>query len=186
MSREDHKRYFEILEINPGASFREIENAYLHLKKLYSTDSIVISPIADEFSKKRKKEILKQIEEAYIKLKGLLKSENSKSIYHEEFLASDNDAEVEKADSISFSGPVLRKIRKKLGIQLFEIRLNTKIRLEILKNIELEKFDNLPQEVYLKGLIRSYASCLLLNPEKVVDDYIRRYREWKRKIEEKA
>lgn len=185
MSREDPKRYFEILELDSDASLREIENAYVRLKKLYSNDSMVISPVIDEFSNKRKKEILQQIEEAYLRLKILLNNDNINSI-HEESLTSDNTSGGEKFDNTPYAGPVLKQIREKLGIQLHEISLNTKIRVEILENIELEKFDALPQEVYLKGHLRNYASCLLLNPKKVSDDYLKRYKEWKRGIEEKA
>lgn len=186
MSREDHKKYFEILELNPDASMLEIKNAYIRLKKLYSSDSIVISPIADEFSEKMRQEILHQIEEAYTKLKILLKNERSKSIYHEKPLVSGEGAQGKEMDSISYSGHVLRQIRKEKGIHLYEIALDTKIRIELLNNIELEKFDALPPEAYLKGHISNYASFLLLNPKKVADDYISRYKAWKMKIKENA
>lgn len=59
--------------------------------------------------------------------------------------------------------------------------METKIRKEILKNIELEKFEDLPQEIYLRGHVRSYAKYLSLNPKKVVDDYLRNYKAWKDK-----
>jgi curved DNA-binding protein CbpA len=45
MTRENLKRYFEILELDSDASFSEVKNAYFRLKRLYSTDSIVIAPI---------------------------------------------------------------------------------------------------------------------------------------------
>lgn len=183
MPEENLKRYFEILELNPDVSWKEIENAYLRLKKLYSTDSMVIFPIFEELSKKRKKEILKQIEEAYTKLRSLSKSEENKKTVHKESPASDRTCEGEVAADTSFTGPVLRQIRKKLGIQLYEIALHTKIRAELLENIELEKFDALPQEVYLRGHLKNYASYLSLNPKKVSDDYMRGYKEWKRSID---
>lgn len=186
MSRKDHKRYFEILELNPDASMLEIKNAYLRLKKLYSSDSIVISPISEEFSEKMRQEILQQIEEAYTKLKVLLKSEYCKSIYNEKPLASGIDAHGKEADITSYGGYVLKQIRKKKGIHLYEVALETKIRIELLNNIELENFDGLPPEPYLKGHISNYASYLLLNPKKVADDYIKRYKVWKKEIKEKA
>ncbi len=68
MADKTLKRYFDVLEISPDASVLEIRNAYLLLKKLYSTDSVVMSPIADEFSKKERREILLQVEEAFDKL----------------------------------------------------------------------------------------------------------------------
>lgn len=180
MSREEYKRYFEILEINPNASLFEIKNAYLRLKKLYSTESMVFAPITEEFPKKKRREILKQIEEAYSKLIALLEDEHE-SVFFEEPSVSDDVPEERKAESISFSGPVLRQIREKLGIQLHEVTLDTKIRVENLENIESEKFKSLPPEPYLKGHIKTYASFLLLNPNKVAEDYLKRYKEWKEK-----
>lgn len=186
MSEKDYKRCFKILEINPDASLSEIKNAYMSLKKLYSSNSIVISPIEDEFSRKKRQEILQQIDEAYTTLMTLLKNKYSNLTYHEKSVVSGHDPKGEEAEDITFSGQVLRQIRKKLGIRLYEVALDTKIRLELLKNIELEKFDSLPHEVYLKGHLSNYAGYLLLNPKKVADDYIRKYKVWKKKTKEKA
>jgi len=186
MSTEDYTKYFDILELSPDASISDIKNAYLRLKKLYSTDSIVISPLADEFSKKRRREIIKQIEKSYLKLMALMENEHRKPTHQRESLVSDNVPEEEKADITSFSGRQLREIRKKLEIQLYEIAMNTKIGIEFLRSIELEKFDALPPEAYLKAYLRSYASCLFLNPKKVADDYLKRYKEWKKEVKEKS
>lgn len=186
MSRKNLKRYFEILELSPDASLFEVKKAYHRLKKLYSTDSIVIAPIADEFSKKKRLKILQQIEEAFTKINELLKDECGKETYLEKSIASDDAPGGEEADRISFSGRVLRQIREKKGIHLYEVALDTKIRMEVLENIELEKFDTLPHEVYLRGHVINYASFLLLNPKKVADDYIKRYKAWKGEIKEKA
>jgi len=187
MSGKTLKRYFEILELDSGASLSEIKNAYLRLKRLYSTDSIVITPIADEFSKKRRLAVLHQIEEAYTKLNEELKDEHQKSTHFgNSGIASKNVSEGEEADNPLFRGDVLRKIREKKGIHLYEIALDTKIRVEILENIEHERFDALPQEVYLKGHVSNYARYLLLDPRKVADDYISRYKTWMADVKKKV
>ena len=178
MSREEYKKYFDVLELGPDASLLEVRNAYARLKKLYSADSEMLSPIADEFPQKQREEILKQIEEAYKNLLGLLKSEQDRMLRPEKPLTSE-DIQKRKEDTAAYSGQRLRQIREKMGIALFDVALDTKIRMELLQNIELEKFDSLPPEVYLKGHISNYASYLLLDAKKVVDDYLRRYRAWK-------
>ncbi|MDQ1353225.1 MAG: hypothetical protein QG657_3531, partial [Acidobacteriota bacterium] len=33
----EYKKYYDVLEINPDASFQEVKNAYWHLKKLYAS-----------------------------------------------------------------------------------------------------------------------------------------------------
>jgi len=187
MSGKTLKRYFETLELDSGASLSEIKNAYIRLKRLYSTDSIVITPIADEFSKKRRLAVLQQIEEAYTRLNEELKGDGQKSTsFGKPGIASENGAEGEDVESVSFSGDVLRQIREKKGIHLYEVALDTKIRVEILENIEHERFDALPQEVYLKGHVSNYARYLFLDSRKVADDYISRYKAWKADAKEKV
>ncbi|MCK4645069.1 MAG: helix-turn-helix domain-containing protein [Candidatus Aminicenantes bacterium] len=183
MLRKEYKKYFDVLEISPDASLSQIKSAYLMLKRLYSAESVVMSPIADEFPYKRRQQILKQIEEAYTALTSLLYHAQNKSSYRGESLTSKGGPEDKKETSTPFSGSVLRQIRKERGIGLYEVALDTKIRVEILENIELERFEVLPQEVYLKGHISVYANYLLLDPKKAADDYIKKYREWKSKIE---
>lgn len=185
MLRKEYKKHFDVLEISLDASLSQIKNAYLRLKRLYSAESVVMSPIADEFPYKRRQKILKQIEEAYTALISLLNHIQNKSSYCGKSLASKNGPKDKKEKGTPFSGPVLRQIRKKRGIGLHEVALDTKIRVEILENIELERFEVLPQEVYLKGHISVYANYLLLDPKKASDDYIKKHREWKSKIEEK-
>lgn len=185
MPEEGLKKYFEILEISPDASLSEIRNAYLHLKKLYATESIVVSPVADEFPKRSRREILKKIENAYTKLVALLENEQSKSVLQRK--PSVSDAPIEKeAEITSFSGEVLRQIREKKGIHLYEVALETKIRIELLKNIELENFGVLPTGIYLKAHLMNYARFLSIDPKKVAEDYIHRYEEWNKESEEKA
>ena len=55
----------------------------------------------------------------------------------------------------------------------------TKIRKQYFEDIEREKFSSLPAEVYLRGYVMEYAKYLSLDPVKVAEDYLNRYREWK-------
>jgi len=184
MAKKELKKYFDILEISPEATLLEIKSAYSRLKKLYSTDSVVISPIEDEFSKEERQKILEQIEEAYTRLMEQIKERQDRLVHHEKpFAAGHNPLEGEDVD-ISYNGQVLKRIREKLGIELFEVSLDTKIRVELLESIEQERFDNLPPEVYLKGHIISYANYLLLDSQKVAEDYIARYRAWEKSNKE--
>ncbi len=179
MTDKKLKKYYDVLEISPDASVLEIRNAYLRLKKLYSTDSVVMSPIADEFSKKERQEILLNVEEAFGKLMENLKSRYSDHNRHARLKPSAGDPEVEKDEDIFYSGPELKKIREKLGIPLFEVSLDTKIRMELLKSIEHERFEALPPGIYLRGHLINYANYLRLNAKKVAGDYMEKYKSWK-------
>jgi len=71
MNREKYREYFEILEVPIDSSFEEVKKSYKHLKKLYSKDSFVFSPIEKELSDEEKTKILIKIEEAYLILETL-------------------------------------------------------------------------------------------------------------------
>jgi cytoskeletal protein RodZ len=47
--------------------------------------------------------------------------------------------------------------------------------------IEEEAFEKLPALVYLKGFLKSYAQSLGLDPQKVVEEYLRLIEESKKK-----
>jgi cytoskeletal protein RodZ len=47
--------------------------------------------------------------------------------------------------------------------------------------IEEEAFEKLPTLVYLKGFLKVYAQSLGLNPQKVVEEYLRLVEESKKK-----
>lgn len=81
-------------------------------------------------------------------------------------------------------GRTLKKLREKLGIGVHEIAVKTKISYKILVNIELERFEKLPEAGYLRWHVMSYAKALSLNPRKIADEYMKRYRHWKSKQEE--
>jgi hypothetical protein len=182
MPREELKRYFDILELNPSASLRDVQNAYWRLKKLYAEESSALAPLADEFPERMRKKVLRQVEDAYAKLQAALKSELPKSISIIPVEPSAEKAPQEKPiEQTTFSGPALREVRERLGIRLDDISKLIKLRVELLKNIEQEKFDALPEPSYLKGQLKSLAGCLLLNPDKVAEDYLKRYQERKSK-----
>ncbi len=186
MSDKELKKYFDILEISPDASVQEIRNAYMRLKKLYSSDSVVLYPIADEFSKQERQRILQQVDDAYGKLMESFKDKPGIQSGPTRRVPRRQELPEEETERESYSGPVLKRLREKMGIQLFEVSLDTKIRMEILENIEEEKFDSLPPEVYLKGHLVNYANYLLLDSKKVADDYVSRYIAWKQAKKEES
>jgi uncharacterized protein YicC (UPF0701 family) len=68
MPKDDLKKLYDVLELRPGAPLRDVHNARLRLRKLYAGDSIVLEPLGEEFTDKKRKKILEQIEEAYAKI----------------------------------------------------------------------------------------------------------------------
>jgi curved DNA-binding protein CbpA len=179
MVKDELKKYFEILELTPDASLRDVHNSYMRLKSLYGTDSIALAPLNEEFPGNKRGALLAQIEEAYAKL---LASKRGKPAHpHPGVPDSEKARASEGIGQASYGGPELREIREASGIGLDDISKELKLRIELLKGMEEEKFEALPEEIYLRVHLKNYAAFLKLNPEKVVEDYIRRYRAWKSK-----
>lgn len=74
------------------------------------------------------------------------------------------------------SGPIgetFRETRNRRKIDLSEVETATRIRARYLRAIENEEWDVLPGGVYTRGFIRTYASFLGLDGERLAEDYRR-------------
>ncbi|MBW2055302.1 MAG: helix-turn-helix domain-containing protein [Deltaproteobacteria bacterium] len=71
------------------------------------------------------------------------------------------------------SGDDLKKMRKTAGIELSEINAVTKISVSILKSMEENRIESLPPGLYLKNFLRLYAETLQIDPQKVIDGYLK-------------
>jgi DnaJ-class molecular chaperone len=71
------------------------------------------------------------------------------------------------------SGDDLKKMRKTAGIELSEINSVTKISISVLKSMEENRIESLPPSLYLKNFLRLYAETLQIDPQKVIDGYLK-------------
>ncbi|MBI5101501.1 MAG: helix-turn-helix domain-containing protein [Nitrospirae bacterium] len=69
------------------------------------------------------------------------------------------------------SGLILKKKREELGLDIRDVSVLLKIKLEYLSYIESDKFDSLPAPVYTIGYIRSYSRYLGVDPEDIIALY---------------
>lgn len=70
-------------------------------------------------------------------------------------------------------GPTLREARNRRKVDLSEVEAAIKIRVRYLQAMENEEWDALPGGAYTRGFIRTYASYLGLDGERLSDDYRR-------------
>jgi flagellar biosynthesis protein FlhG len=189
--------YYEILEISPTATAREIQRAYEHAKETFHADSMAVYSL---FSEEEMKEIQEGIEEAY----RVLMDEALRRSYHQshsqivggqvpEGPSEAQGVSREKKPSLSFTslsfnveegpyrGKTLKQIREGMGVELQTISKEMKINIRILEWIEEEAFEKLPALVYVKGFLKSYAQSLGLDSQKVIEEYIRFMEESKKK-----
>jgi len=71
------------------------------------------------------------------------------------------------------SGDDLKKLRKAVDVKIIEIQHITKIRTSVLKAIEENRFEELPPDTYLRSFLRSYAKVLQIDPQKIIDGYLK-------------
>jgi flagellar biosynthesis protein FlhG len=169
MKREDCKHHFEVLELSVDADFPEVRQAYLLLKEIYSTESIVTMSVSDEITAEEKEDILTEIEEAY---------QSITELFSEERNAVANFIDEVVAGITVFDGPTLRDIREKLNMSLDDVAMATRVQLSHLVNIEEENFSELPVPVYTRGFVMNYAKYLSIDPEMVANSYMEKYRHW--------
>ncbi|HSB05683.1 MAG TPA: helix-turn-helix domain-containing protein [Thermodesulfobacteriota bacterium] len=190
MKRIEEQTCYEILEVAPDATSREIQQAYEHAKETFQNDSVAVYSL---FSEQEMKKIQEAIEEAY----RVLMDETSRKNYDQTHLSTLNlkwpkseklsetpESPMEKKTYLPFSeisidvgegpyrGKMLKQIRERMGMDLKTISLETRIPPKILELMEEENVEQLPAQVYLKGFLRGYAQCLGLDPKKVIEDYL--------------
>jgi cytoskeleton protein RodZ len=72
-------------------------------------------------------------------------------------------------------GATLRDTRIRRKIDLTKVESETKIRIRYLRALENEEWDVLPGGAYTRGFIRTYASFLGLDGERLADEYRREF-----------
>jgi DnaJ-class molecular chaperone len=190
MIRIGEQTHYEVLEISPDATHREIQQAYEHAKETFQNDSVAVYSL---FSEKEMQDIQAAVEEAYrVLMDEALRKDYDQSHLSalklkwpkSEQLPEAPESPMEKKTYLPFSeisidvgegpyrGRMLKQIREKIGIELKTISSETKINLKILECIEEENVARLPAQVYLKGFLKGYAQCLGLDPKKVIEDYL--------------
>ncbi len=84
--------------------------------------------------------------------------------------------------TLSYSGNTLKEIRLSKGIKLDDVTESTKITKRHLLNIEEENFLDLPERVYFKGFLASYAKYIGVNEGEVLKQILDRFDKWEDKL----
>jgi len=74
-------------------------------------------------------------------------------------------------DKMSSYGLYLQSLRVEKGISIEQVAAETRIRSEILRAIEAEDHETLPDDVFVKGFLRSFAKAIGADPHEVLRRY---------------
>ncbi len=191
--------HYDLLEVPPTASFEDIRRANRRIRDVYGAESIAISGLYDPASLEA---VHRRLDLAYTSLMDAAKRKEydlelfpdgvPMPVSHPASLSADSPRPATKVDDpatvvirppmpevspqTEFSGPLLRQIREAVGVELREIAERSKIGMAYLNALEGEVFAKLPAAVYVRGFLAEYARALGLDPERVKQTYLRRYR----------
>jgi flagellar biosynthesis protein FlhG len=194
----DQLNYFDLLEVDLGASDEEIRRAHRRAREVYAPDSMVVRGL---FVREELDGLARRFEEAY----DTLIAPDRRHRYELEVFPEGHptrkaptpivglpppvlaeppppppppsDPEPELGADTVFTGELLRRIRESRRIELADISMKTKIGVPHLRNLEEERFRALPALVYVRGFLVEYARYLKLDPRPVVKSYLQRYHE---------
>lgn len=68
-------------------------------------------------------------------------------------------------------GERLREIREKAGVSVEEIANAIKVNKKYLKQIELDDYENMPSEIYVRGFLKNYSNFLGIEAKDVIKIY---------------
>lgn len=177
MKSIDELTHYELLNIHPSASPGEIRRAYLQSLATFGPNSLAAHNLLDEAELARARKLIDRAYQTLIDPVSRARYDKMVGLREEEAVEetdpsapSDKKARVEPPSS--FRGADLRRYRQEVGISLEAINRETKIPIRHLKAIEEEEVDRLPGLFFLKGFLKTYASCLKLDPKEVADKYL--------------
>jgi len=182
--------YYELLEVAPTSSFEDIRRANRRIRDIYGPESVVVGGL---YSRDRLEALHRRFDEAYgVLMDAARRKEYDQRLFPEgmptaPILGESAPLAIETPPRVlppmptltadtEFTGALLRQIREAKGIELREIAEASKVGMGYLQAIEDENFAKLPAVVYTRGFLLEYAKAAGLDPSRVADSYLDRFR----------
>jgi len=74
-----------------------------------------------------------------------------------------------------FTGAVIKVLREQKGLTIRNVADLTKVGTRYLEYLEEENFKKLPARAYVRGFLALYAKALGYEPDRLINDYLKRY-----------
>ena len=184
------------LGVDLRATPREIREAYIKLKRVYSGRSAAYSMVTDE----QRVDHLKELEVAYsgltewaevnvenpghlaVGLRADIQKPKSYRGVRVNLETTDKVKETiaraEKKEGFA-SGKFLAAIREAHGLSVKDVNDSLKISREFILAVEAEDFSSLPAPIYVKGFLKNLLRHLSVDRAgEFLDQYLKKYNEW--------
>ena len=163
---------------------KKIEEAFLTLidrtKRAHYDSSLVKEGRVDaaDFTQREKKRP--------IPLFQIGKSKN-KTLFSKKIEGKIQEKDIQRISDTIFSNEIisgkdLKRLRESMGIDLEEVFEVTRINVTILRAIEENQMEKLPPLIYLKNFLKSYAEILKLDPNMVIDGYMKNMDQYRKTV----
>jgi curved DNA-binding protein CbpA len=185
---------WEMLGLDPGARADEIKRAYERLSSRLAPGSLPLYSIAD---KEEQLDFQQRLRAAYVELlSGLGPEEPPQDAQVSTTLPTPSPNEVVAPASVppadgatatqppavapetEFNGDLLRRLRETRGLTLETLSHRTRIRRTLLESLEAERFEALPERVFVRGFVLAVARELGLDAERAWAGYGKRWEAW--------
>lgn len=191
MNPSHDQTFYDLLEVSPQATASDIMRAYELAKRTYGADSMATYSL---FTSDDRQQVLARIEEAYRVLSNpdrrreydrWLASRAGSPLRPEERTTAPPTKSTE-ADPApppiaaglihlpeALAGRDLKELRERLGVSLQTIANQTRINITYLQHLEDDRYDKLPSPVYVRSYLMQYAEALKLDPQRVLNSYLK-------------
>lgn len=162
---------WKLLDLEPGAELNEVNRALRFRRSLYQPDALATYNLLDEDERTR---MLDRIDEAYRRITGNKPPPTHpvQPVAEEEFGADDKPTGP-PPDPRTQPGAFLTHHRRAQGLSIERLAAETKIRVAVLHQLESESTDQLPEAVFVRGHVLTYARALGLdNPNEIAARYL--------------
>lgn len=163
---------WKLLDLEPGAELTDVNSALRFRRSLYQSDALATYNLLDEDERAR---MLDRIDEAYRRITG---NEPPPAHTAQRPPSEEDMGLVEKPtgpppDPRTEPGSFLAHHRKTQGLSIERLAAETKIRVTLLQQLESESTDQLPEAVFVRGHVLTYARALGLdNPNEIAARYL--------------
>ncbi len=162
---------WKLLDLEPGAELTDVNRALRFRRSLYQPDALATYNLLDEDERMR---MLDRIDEAYRRITG----NEPPPTHAAQRSAAEEIGPVEKPtgpppDPRTEPGAFLAHHRQAEGLSIERLAAETKIRVTLLLQLESESTDQLPEAVFVRGHVLTYARALgLANPNEIAARYL--------------